>query len=313
MADVFMSHVEEDAQTTVVLAASLETAGFSTWYYERDSIPGVSYLIQTGEAISNCQAIVLLISANSLGSHQVTKEVVRAHEAGKAFVPVLVDVSHVEFQNRQPEWREAIGGATSITLLGRSVESVAEAIVKGLHALNILPSQSAEIRQTAQLNLFFDLGFQLIQFIDRAKEGPASSLFQQTKPCIDRLIADIGIVGVADWATNFNNSTFDGFSPKIRVFGEKAAAAFRLGVNHRSLLNLLDNTSIPAQDKTHMLHKSLAFLKGSLETLEISQHQKEYEHMVNSVIQQGFDESITDRWLRLTNVLMKDLTENGSP
>ncbi len=72
MADVFISHVEEDAELALRIAYSFEGAGFSTWYYERDGLPGVSYLLQTGQAIGQSHAVVLIISANSLGSHQVT-------------------------------------------------------------------------------------------------------------------------------------------------------------------------------------------------------------------------------------------------
>jgi Domain of unknown function (DUF1844)/TIR domain len=125
------------------IADSLEAEGFSTWYYERDGLPGVSYLIQTGQAIDSSQAVVLIISTNSLRSHQVTSEVVRAHEGAKRFLPVLVDVSHVEFQNRQPEWREAIGAAASISVAARGLEVVQSALIKGLRALNICPTTEA--------------------------------------------------------------------------------------------------------------------------------------------------------------------------
>ena len=132
MPHVFVSHVEEDADTALSLATDLEAAGFSTWYYERDALPGVSYLVQVGDAIDTAQAVVLLISTTSLGSHQVTAEVVRAHEASKPILPVLLDVSHVEFQSRQPEWRAAVGAATSISVALRGIAAVAQALVAGL-------------------------------------------------------------------------------------------------------------------------------------------------------------------------------------
>ncbi len=39
MSDVFISHVNNDADTAIRIANELERAGFSTWYYERDSVP----------------------------------------------------------------------------------------------------------------------------------------------------------------------------------------------------------------------------------------------------------------------------------
>ena len=143
--DVFVSHVEEDAGVALALADALEEAGFSTWCYERDSIPGPSYLLQTAEAIERSRAVVVVISASSLGSNQVTAEVVRAHEAVKPFVPVLVGISHVELGARQPEWREAIGSATAISLPSAGVAAITPRIVNGLKALGIAPGEPRTI------------------------------------------------------------------------------------------------------------------------------------------------------------------------
>ncbi len=139
MSDVFIAHVEENAVTALEIALSLEEAGYATWCYELDSIPGPSYLIQTGRAVEQAKAIVVVISPDSVGSRQVTKEVVRAHESGKEFIPVLQDISHVEFQNRQPEWREAIGASASIRISQEGVASILPRIISGLEALDIRP------------------------------------------------------------------------------------------------------------------------------------------------------------------------------
>jgi hypothetical protein len=50
MVSVFISHVEEDQALALEIARRLETAGFTTWYYERDSEPGISYLLQVHAA-----------------------------------------------------------------------------------------------------------------------------------------------------------------------------------------------------------------------------------------------------------------------
>ncbi len=58
-------------------------------------MPGPAYLAQMGDAIEQAQAVVLVISPQSVGSNQVTTEVVRAHEANKAFIPLLTPLSVV--------------------------------------------------------------------------------------------------------------------------------------------------------------------------------------------------------------------------
>ena len=135
MGCVFISHIEEDQGLALEIAAGLEAAGFETWYYERDSEPGLSYLIQVHEAIERCVAIVLLISPASIRSHQMTKEVVRANDLGKPFVPVRYKISHAVFQEEQPEWNIAIGAAASIPIPEKGVSEILPRIVRGLEAL----------------------------------------------------------------------------------------------------------------------------------------------------------------------------------
>src|SRR5215471_152887 len=103
MADIFISYVEEDSTLALEIARGLESQDISTWYYERDSIPGRSYLLQSGIEIDACRAVLLLISSHSIRSYQVRQEVIRAYESNKPFIPLLVDMSHGEFQQRQPE------------------------------------------------------------------------------------------------------------------------------------------------------------------------------------------------------------------
>jgi hypothetical protein len=148
MWDVFVSHVEEDSADALAIADALEVAGYSTWCYERDSIPGPSYLLQTGDAVEDSRAVIVLISRHSLGSRQVTVEIVRGHETQKPFVPVLVDISHVEFTERQPEWREAMGAATSIMVPREGIAPIVPRIVQGLRALGLEPSGEAPQHRT---------------------------------------------------------------------------------------------------------------------------------------------------------------------
>jgi len=60
---IFISHVGEDSPVAIPIATALEARGYSTWYYERDSVPGPAYLAQMGEAIAQSEAVVIVISA----------------------------------------------------------------------------------------------------------------------------------------------------------------------------------------------------------------------------------------------------------
>ena len=155
MNHVFISHVEEDADVALEIALKLEKAGYSTWFYELDSKPGPSYLLQTGTAIEQSQAVILVITPNSLGSQQVTREVVRAHESSKYVIPLLRDISHVEFQNRQPEWREALGSATTTLIPKEGITGIFDRIVVGLKAKGIHPTSKPDVSRLERIGRMF--------------------------------------------------------------------------------------------------------------------------------------------------------------
>ncbi len=137
VADVFISHVSEDSALALEIAHELERAGYSTWCYELDAVTGPSYLLQTGQAIERCRVCLVVITPNALGSRQMTREIERAHEEGTHLVPVLQGVAHEEFQKRQPEWREAIGTATSVRIGRGGVAAALDRLVAGLAALGV--------------------------------------------------------------------------------------------------------------------------------------------------------------------------------
>ena len=151
MSHIFISHVEEDFGTAQALAEGLEAEGFQTWFYERDSAAGASYLVQTRDAIVAAQAVVLIISPGSLSSHQISKEVVRAHEAQRPIIPLLLGISDAEYKHRQPEWEEAVGAATSLTIPSEGgVARILPRVFRGLDQLHIKRSNRPRQQDTVE-------------------------------------------------------------------------------------------------------------------------------------------------------------------
>ena len=139
MGPIFISHSEKDLALVNEMARGLEAAGYSTWYFERDVLPGASYLSQIAEAIEQSQAVVLLVSSNALDSDQVSKEVVGAFERRKPFFPVLVDMTPPQLKERQPEWRHALGATTMVCLSTEGHQNCVNRIIDGLKAMGIQP------------------------------------------------------------------------------------------------------------------------------------------------------------------------------
>jgi hypothetical protein len=126
---VFVSHAPEDAAVAAELARALDAAGFMTWPDDE----------RTPSALERSSAVVILASEASLGDRRVTDEVVHAYESGKPCVPVLLGLTHVEMTARQPEWRVALGAATSVEVPPEGMAAVAPRVVAGVRALVAVP------------------------------------------------------------------------------------------------------------------------------------------------------------------------------
>jgi TIR domain/TPR repeat len=144
MADLFLSHVKEDFGLVEEIAEGLEAAGYTTWYFERDSVPGMSYLLQSPQAIKDAGAVILVISERSVGKHQVWKELVRAAELEKDLVPILVDITWEEVGERAPAWENAIAGAVALQLPEEGIAAVFPRLLKGLMTLGVRAGGEAE-------------------------------------------------------------------------------------------------------------------------------------------------------------------------
>ncbi len=140
MCDIFISYSEPDLKLAQVVASGLEGTGYTTWYYQRDNVPGEVYLVQIGKSIDESRAVVLIVSEHSLVSQQVTAEVVRAYEEGKPFIPLLHGVTYKELKQRRPEWRQALVLSTSLPIPPAGMDVVLPRIVQGLEQLGISPA-----------------------------------------------------------------------------------------------------------------------------------------------------------------------------
>jgi hypothetical protein len=143
---VFLSYVEEDGDVAQDLARGLEAAGYSTWYYQRDCPPGPSYLVEVRNAVERCAAFLLLISPHSCdGPDEITGEAYRAHKARKKKIPVLYQMTHAEFEERQRtsdqirEWGQIMAASGGVAIGADGASAVVPRIVAGLRAAGLTP------------------------------------------------------------------------------------------------------------------------------------------------------------------------------
>ena len=149
MKDIFIIHAAEDSAAAVDIARELEAAGYTTWYSERDSLPGGSYPVPDSEEIKQARAVVLLISRRSIDSKDVSIEVFEAYQHEKPFLPILVHLKQREFQELNPPWRTCLQATATIELPSAGVSAIMGRLLSGLNALGITPGLPARERQPA--------------------------------------------------------------------------------------------------------------------------------------------------------------------
>ena len=149
MSDVFISYAEEDLPVAREIADGIEAAGYTTWYYDRDSLAGIRHFDQTSRQIEQSRAVLLLISPRSINAHQVDSEVTYTHEMGGVFVPILCELSHEEFRELKPTWVRCLMAATAIRIPAEGVRAILPRIVGGLEALGIEPKRREKLLEAA--------------------------------------------------------------------------------------------------------------------------------------------------------------------
>jgi hypothetical protein len=144
MSQVFISHVAEDAAAAQELAVGLEQAGYTAWFYERDSLPGPASVTQILEAMAESAVVIVLVSAAALGSWKVEDEILEAFKTRTAMIPVLIGITHAELRNRHRDWVLMFGTATPLSLPPDGVSALIPRFVQGLKSMGVEPTAPSQ-------------------------------------------------------------------------------------------------------------------------------------------------------------------------
>ena len=90
---VFISHVSKDRALAKYLADELNQGGFEVWRAEEQILPGENWALKIGHALEESDAMVVLVSPDSVASPSVRNEINYAlgasNYAGRV-IPVVV-------------------------------------------------------------------------------------------------------------------------------------------------------------------------------------------------------------------------------
>lgn len=110
-ADVFISFASKDHKVAMTLCQSLERRGVKCWISARDILPGENFQVAIVQAIRRARILLLVFTANSNNSEEMTKELALASQQKMIVIPLRVedvtpnDAFAYEFATRQ--WIDA--------------------------------------------------------------------------------------------------------------------------------------------------------------------------------------------------------------
>ena len=118
-ADIFISFPGKDRKVATTLCSALESRGFTCWISARDINPGENFQVAIVRAIRKAKVMLLVFTANSNQSEEMSKELALASQQKLAVIPLRVedvtpnDAFAYEFATRQwidffADWEYAI-------------------------------------------------------------------------------------------------------------------------------------------------------------------------------------------------------------
>jgi hypothetical protein len=125
--DVFVSYASQDVAVADAIVAALEKSGLKCWIAPRDVTPGALYADGIIRAINEAKVMVLVLSASSIASKHVGKEVERASSKGRPIITLKVDAAPLttalEYFLSESQWIDApaLGMPAAFSKLAQAV------------------------------------------------------------------------------------------------------------------------------------------------------------------------------------------------
>jgi hypothetical protein len=141
-ARIFISFASKDVKVAQTLCSALENRGLPCWISARDIQPGENFQVSIVQALRHAKIMVLVFTANSNASEEMTKELALASQLKLIVIPLRVedvtpsDAFTYEFATRQwidvfADWETSIDQlCRRITRALQDPESVDVAVLK---------------------------------------------------------------------------------------------------------------------------------------------------------------------------------------
>ena len=154
MADIFISYSSKDREKAEQLTELLSSAGLSVWIDQSALEVSTSWSAEIVDAISSCSAFIVLLSPNSIESHNVIKEVSLASEKRKKILPL--DLEPITLP-RELEYQLAGIHRTSMTNIDSIIRALGKLGLEATQAPTLKLIKETDSRKSLMILPFEDL------------------------------------------------------------------------------------------------------------------------------------------------------------
>ncbi len=154
MADIFISYSSKDREKAEQLTELLASAGLSVWIDQSSIEVSTSWSAEIVDAITSCSAFIVLLSPNSIESHNVIKEVSLASEKRKKILPL--DLEPIALP-RELEYQLAGIHRTSMTNIDSIIRALGKLGLQATQAPTMKLVKETDSRKSLMILPFEDL------------------------------------------------------------------------------------------------------------------------------------------------------------
>jgi len=154
MADIFISYSSKDREQAEQLTELLASAGLSVWIDQSALEVSTSWSAEIVDAISSCNAFIVLLSPHSIESHNVIKEVSLASEKRKKILPL--DLEPVTLP-RELEYQLAGIHRTAMTNIDAIIRAIGKLGLEATQAPTMKLVKETDGRKSLMILPFEDL------------------------------------------------------------------------------------------------------------------------------------------------------------
>lgn len=154
MADIFISYSSQDREKAEMLTELLISAGLSVWIDHSALEVSTSWSAEIVDAISSCTAFIVLLSPNSVESHNVIKEVSLASEKRKKILPLDLEPIAIP---RELEYQLAGIQRTPMTNIDSIIRALGKLGLEATQAPSIKLIKENDSRKSLMVLPFDDL------------------------------------------------------------------------------------------------------------------------------------------------------------